>query len=165
MANVPENSLDWSPGPKQDEIIPSMLMSQAQSTEIYSIFSKAQKRCIIYLVAFAASFSTLSSFIYFPAINTLANSLSTSVGKINLTITSYMVVSAIIPSLVGDAADVSGRRPMFLFTLAMYFSANIGLAVQRSFSTLLILRMVQSAGISGKDIAKLRVTKWETVAE
>lgn len=131
-------------------LTPGDLESQAQARDVYSVFSKSQKRCVVFLVAFAASFSTLSSFIYFPAITPLANSLHTTLGKINLSITSYMIVSAVIPSIVGNAADTSGRRPLFLLTLAMYFVANISLAVQNSFPALLVLRMLQSAGISGK---------------
>lgn len=129
---------------------PGDLESLAQSRDVYSVFSKSQKRCVVFLVAFAGSFSTLSSFIYFPAITPLADSLHTTIGKINLSVTSYMIVSAVIPSIVGNAADTSGRRPLFLLTLATYFVANIGLAVQSSFPALLMLRMLQSAGISGK---------------
>lgn len=129
---------------------PDDTQSQAQSRDLYSAFSMSQKRCVIFLVAFAASFSTLSSFIYFPAITPLADSLHTTLGKINLSVTSYMIVSAVIPSIVGNAADTCGRRPLFLLTLTIYFFANIGLAVQNSFPALLALRMLQSAGISGK---------------
>lgn len=115
----------------------------------YSVFTRVQKRCILLLVSFAASFSTLSSFIFFPAITPLAHSLRTTVGKINLSVTSYMIVSATIPSIAGNIADFSGRRPSFLLALTVYLIANIGLAVQTSFPALLLLRMLQSAGISG----------------
>lgn len=131
-------------------LVASKVENQVQPQDDYSIFSKSQKRCIIFLIAFGASFSTLSSFIYFPAITPLADDMHVSIGKINLTITSYMIVSAIFPSIVGDAADTSGRRPLFLLTLTIYFLANVGLAVQKSFPALLLLRMMQSAGISGK---------------
>lgn len=123
-----------------------------QPRSAYSVFTRAQKRCILFLISFAASFSTLSSFIFFPAITPLAHSLRTTVGKINLSVTSYMIVSAIIPSIAGNIADFSGRRPSFLFALLVYIMANIGLAVQTSFPALLLLRMLQSAGISGTSI-------------
>lgn len=116
----------------------------------YSVFTRSQKRSILFLVCFAATFSTLSSFIFFPAITPLAKSLHTTVGKINLSVTSYMIMSAITPSLIGNAADISGRRPLFLVSLTTYFVANIGLAVQGSFPALSLLRMLQSAGISGR---------------
>ncbi|KAK0101615.1 hypothetical protein ONS95_006778 [Cadophora gregata] len=115
----------------------------------FSVFSKGQKRIIVGLVALAAWFSTLSSFIYYPAIPLIAKDLSLSIAQINMSITTYMAVSAIAPSITGDASDIYGRRPLYLFTLGLYLIANIGLACQSTFAGLLLLRMLQSAGISG----------------
>ncbi|KAL9576057.1 MAG: hypothetical protein Q9212_007422 [Teloschistes hypoglaucus] len=115
----------------------------------YTNFTKTQKRWIIGLVAFAGMFSPLSSFIYYPAIHTIALDLGVTITLVNLTITSYMVVSGITPALVGGLADSVGRRPIYLATFLVYFVANVGLAVQRSYPALLVLRMLQSAGGSG----------------
>lgn len=60
-----------------------------------------------------------------------------------------MVVSGVVPSLIGTAADTLGRRPIYVPALTIYLVANIGLAAQRSFPALLVLRMLQSAGSSG----------------
>ena len=115
----------------------------------YTTFSKAQKRWVVLIVAFAGMFSPLSSFIYYPATNALASGLRTSVEAINLSITSYMIVSGVLPSILGDAADRMGRRPVYLFAFVVYFFANLGLALQDSFPALLVLRMLQSMGSSG----------------
>ena len=115
----------------------------------YSLFSKSERWMIVALIAFAGWFSTLSSFIYYPAIPIIADDLHSSIGTIDLTVTSYLVVSAIAPAIVGDAADTFGRRPLYAVTLALYVVANVGIALQRSAIALLFLRMLQSAGISG----------------
>ena len=115
----------------------------------YTTFSKVSKRWIVLIVAFAGMFSPLSSFIYYPAINALASGLQTSVESINLSITSYMIVSGILPSILGNAADQIGRRPVYVVAFVVYFIANVGLAIQNSFPALLVLRMIQSAGSSG----------------
>lgn len=60
-----------------------------------------------------------------------------------------MVVSGVVPSLIGTAADTLGRRLIYVLALTIYLVANIGLAAQRSFPALLVLRMLQSAGSSG----------------
>jgi MFS family permease len=60
-----------------------------------------------------------------------------------------MIVSGITPSVLGDAADQVGRRPIYIFAFVVYFAANIGLALQDSYPALLVLRMVQSVGSSG----------------
>jgi hypothetical protein len=118
----------------------------------YSIFSKTQKRWIVFLAAFAGMFSPLSSFIYYPAIHQLATDLHTTIEAINLSITTYMIVSGITPSILGDAADQIGRRPIYVFAFVVYFAANVGLALQNSYPALLVLRMVQSVGSSGDHI-------------
>ena len=115
----------------------------------YSIFSPWQKNCIISLAAIAGWFSSMSSFIYFPAIPFLAPDLHVDIQRVNLTVTAYLIMSGIFPSIIGDAADRFGRRPLFLVALAIYIVANIGLALQSHFALLFFFRMLQSAGISG----------------
>lgn len=117
--------------------------------EPYSVFTTWQKRHIVCIIALAAWFSTLSSFIYYPATALIAKDLGISITDVNLSITTYMVCSAVAPSITGDASDIFGRRPLYLLTLSLYFAANIGLALESSLVGLLLLRMLQSAGISG----------------
>lgn len=93
-------------------------------------------------------FSGLSSFVYYPAITALARSLHVSIESINLTITAYLVVSGLAPSILGDMADHIGRRPISLLALTLYFSANLGLALQNNYVALVVLRCLQSAGAS-----------------
>ena len=120
-----------------------------ETTERYSVFTTGEKWCIVAMVSYAAWFSTLSSFIYYPAIHVLSQTLSVSVDKINLTVTSYMAVATIAPALVGDASDVLGRRPIYVVTLSLYLAANIAIALSKSYLALLSLRVLQALAISG----------------
>ena len=115
----------------------------------YSVFTPIQKRLIVGLVSYAAWFSTLSSFIYYPAIHQLAQTFAVSVDKINLTVTSYMAVATIAPTLVGDAADVLGRRPIYGLVLSLYTGVNIAIVLADSYAALLGLRVAQALAISG----------------
>ena len=117
--------------------------------ERYSVFTAAEKWCIIAMVSYAAWFSTLSSFIYYPAIHELSHVFSVTVNKINLTVTSYMAVATIAPTLVGDAADVLGRRPVYMIALSLYIGANTAIVLANSYSALLSLRVLQALAISG----------------
>lgn len=121
----------------------------AEEIEKYSVFTTAEKRCIIAMVSYAAWFSTLSSFIYYPAIHELSQVFSVSVNKINLTVTSYMAVATIAPTLVGDAADVLGRRPVYMIALSLYIAADMAIVLANSYSALLGLRVLQALAISG----------------
>ncbi|KAF2802420.1 major facilitator superfamily transporter [Mytilinidion resinicola] len=128
---------------------PTAESSSAPATGQFAVFSKSQRWYIVALNAGAGWFSTLSSFIYYPVLSILAEDLQTSIARINFTVTSYLAISGVAPSIAGDASEMFGRRPVYLVTLSLYFCANVGIALQKSFVALLLLRMLQSAGISG----------------
>lgn len=119
------------------------------AVEPYSVFTPIEKRCIMAMVSYAAWFSTLSSFIYYPALDQLSQTLSVSIGQINLSITSYMVVATVAPTLLGDAADVLGRRPTYVVALSLYVVTNIAIALSKSYPALVGLRVLQALSISG----------------
>ena len=122
---------------------------RAEAIENYSVFTNAEKWCIVAMVSYAAWFSTLSSFIYYPAIHQLSQTFSVSVDKINLTVTSYMAVATVAPTLVGDTADVLGRRPVYMVALSLYIGANIAIVLSNTYLALLGLRVLQALAISG----------------
>jgi hypothetical protein len=57
----------------------------------YTIFPKWQRATYVYVASLAAFASPVSSTIYYPAMLTIASDLNTSLTKISLTITTYMV--------------------------------------------------------------------------
>lgn len=79
----------------------------------------------------------------------LATSMSVSTQKINITITTYIILQGISPLFIGDFADKLGRRPVYLLTFTVYVAASLGLALNtKSYAALLALRTLQSAGCS-----------------
>lgn len=61
----------------------------------------------------------------------------------------YPVVQAVVPLVLGNLADVLGRRPVYILAFCVYLCASLGLVFQRSYAALLVLGMLQSAGSSG----------------
>ena len=114
----------------------------------WSVFTRRQKILIIALVSFGGFFSPTSAAIYFPAIQTLANDFHKSTTLINFTITTYMVLQGIAPTVLGDLAESLGKRPVYLISFAIYIAANVGLACQSNYAALLVLRAMQSCGSS-----------------
>ena len=110
---------------------------------------KRQKRFIVIMIAMGSLFSPLSSNIYLPALNTLATDLDVSINSIDFTVTSFIIFQGLAPMFFGDMADVAGRRPVYIMCFTLYFFANIGLALQKNYAALLILRALQSTGSSG----------------
>ncbi|KAF4343954.1 major facilitator superfamily transporter [Fusarium beomiforme] len=112
----------------------------------YSIFDKCQKALIVLVVSVAATFSGFASNIYFPALPTIADDFNTSIELINLTVTSYLIFQGLAPSIWGPISDVKGRRIAYGCTFVVFFGACIGLAEAKNYTTLVILRCIQSTG-------------------
>lgn len=125
---------------------------KAPSEQPYSIYTGREKRWISSVASVGAMFSTLMSYIYFPAIVPMSDELGVSVSLINLTVTSYLIVAGIAPAFMGDLADQGGRRPAYILMFTLVLVSNIGLALQESYAALFVLRMVQSAGSSGMSL-------------
>ena len=51
--------------------------------------------------------------------------------------------------MVAGFSDGAGRRPAYIYCFIVYIAANIGLALQKNYAALLVLRCLQSAGSSG----------------
>ena len=80
--------------PYRLESVETEKLAEPESTptpNTYSLFTARQKRVILVAGSFAAFFSPVSSNIYFPALNTIAEDLHTSLSQINLTVTTYQV--------------------------------------------------------------------------
>ncbi|KAF2002539.1 MFS general substrate transporter [Amniculicola lignicola CBS 123094] len=139
----------------------------ASSQEIpYTIFTTAEKRFMAFVISFAALFSPLSSTIYLPALNPLANDLHVSPSKINLSITTFMIFQGLAPAFIGAFSDAEGRRPAYLLCFVIYIAANIGLALQDNYAALMVLRCVQSSGSSGTvALAGAVVADWGSPSE
>ena len=115
----------------------------------YSIFTMKQKRFIVAMAAWGGFFSAVSANIYFPALNTLSAEFNVSSTLINLTLTTYTICQGLAPTMVGDLADMAGRRPAYIICFIVYIGANIGLALCNNYASLLVLRCLQSTGSSG----------------
>ncbi|KAI1160479.1 chloramphenicol resistance protein [Nemania serpens] len=124
-------------------------LSRVSSGPPYSVFSPGMKRWIVGMNCVAAFMSPITANIYFPALPTLARDLGVGLDQINITLTTYMILQALAPTIFGDFGDVAGRRPAFIIAFIIYLGANIGLALQRNYAALLVLRMLQSGGSSG----------------
>lgn len=115
----------------------------------YTVFTADERRLITVIMGMSMFFSPMTANIYFPVMPALASALDVSVQKINLTITTYVILQGISPLFIGDLADRVGRRPVYFLTFLVYISASLGLALNKtSYAALLALRTLQSAGCS-----------------
>ncbi|KAF8516742.1 major facilitator superfamily domain-containing protein [Hysterangium stoloniferum] len=115
---------------------------------VFSIFSLGEKWAIIALASVAGLFSTFTANSYFPAIQAIADAFHTSVERINITVTIYMVFQGISPMLWGTLSDRFGRRPLFIICLALLSVSCVGIALTptNAYWLLLVLRCFQAMG-------------------
>lgn len=86
--------------PKSDAVLEETGISSEEPSNDnveYSVFTESQKQFIVFIASWAGFFSPVSSQIYYPALNSLAQDLNVSHSLINLTLTSYMVKSLSSP--------------------------------------------------------------------
>ncbi|KAI8188388.1 Itaconate transport protein [Colletotrichum sp. SAR 10_75] len=119
---------------------------EADDDEPYHVFPKRQKWLVIVIIATAGLFSGLSSNIYNPSLDAVAQDLKVSSSQVSLTITSYLIMQAVSPLLWGPMSDTLGRRPTYIASFAVYIGANVALSFSPNYPVLLIFRGVQAAG-------------------
>jgi MFS family permease len=57
-----------------------------------------------------------------------------------------MILQGLAPTVMGDLADMAGRRPVYFLCFVIYIAACIGIASCQNYVSLLVLRCLQSAG-------------------
>ncbi|KAI8631142.1 MFS general substrate transporter [Xylariaceae sp. FL1651] len=130
---IPENPEDSSQCSQGDETPRSPSLDEKEpprspkSEECYHIFTPRQKWNLVVVIGVAGLFSGLSSNIYFPAEERIAN-------------------VSISPVFWGALADVIGRRPIYIASFTVYIASNIVLSFSPNFAVLLFFRGLQSAG-------------------
>jgi MFS family permease len=115
----------------------------------YSALSERQRAWLLAFASLAAGISPASSTTYYPAVTSLARDLQVSVSLINLTISTYQIFQGLAPSVTAAFSDRFGRRPAYLICFVINLGANLGLALQNDYTSLMVLRCLQSSGSSG----------------
>jgi MFS transporter, DHA1 family, multidrug resistance protein len=96
-----------------------------------------------------AGIAALSLNIFLPSLPAMARSFGVDELLINLVVSGYLAMTAIIQVLVGPISDRFGRRPVLLWSIAIFVLASIGAALATDFALFLACRLVQAAIASG----------------
>lgn len=114
----------------------------------HSRFGPREKFVLVLVCASTGFFSTIAGAIYYPALNTIEGQFHISTELVNVSIVLYFLFQGLSPTLMGGLADSFGRRPVVLWSVALYMAACIGIACSKTYAQILVLRCLQSAGIS-----------------
>ncbi|KAL4747821.1 hypothetical protein BDW72DRAFT_196389 [Aspergillus terricola var. indicus] len=126
----------------------SVSATVAAVSEPYCVTSTHEKIFIISLTSIAMVITMIATNIVLPVLPILQAEYGVTTTQMNLLVTVFSLVQGITPALMSSLSDLQGRRIAWMFTLALYTAANIGLAAQDSYIALIVLRCLQSLGSS-----------------
>lgn len=106
--------------------------------------TKSKAMLILYIVCFSAFFASLSQNIYSPIIPIIKESFHVSVTLVNLSVSVFMIVTAIMQIILGAIIDFKGARYVLLAGILATAAASFGCAVTTDFTLFLIFRIVQA---------------------
>lgn len=109
--------------------------------------SHSPPRLSTLIVLTAVSVLTLNMFL--PSLPTMTRAMDTGAGLMALSVSGYMLVSAVLQIFLGPVSDRLGRRPVMLFGMAVYVLASIGCTLAQDITTFLIFRMAQGVVVVG----------------
>ncbi|WP_125570721.1 multidrug effflux MFS transporter [Lacticaseibacillus songhuajiangensis] len=100
----------------------------------------------VLIIIVLVGFPQLSESIFTPVLPALSRALRVSAQSSQLTMSTYFIGFAVGVLFWGRLSDQIGRRPAFLWGLAIYLLGNLGLLLAPHFGLLLAARILQAFG-------------------
>ena len=90
-----------------------------------------------------AGISALNISIFLPSLNHMAVYFGTDYAVMQLSVSAYLAVTAVLQVIIGPISDKYGRRPVILWTMAVFVLATVGAMLAPSIEVFLAFRMLQ----------------------
>ncbi len=91
-----------------------------------------------------AGISALNMSIFLPSLSAMAKDFETSYAVMQLSLSGYLAVTALLQIAIGPISDRYGRRPVILWAMAIFTVATIGAMLAPSIEIFLGFRMLQA---------------------
>ena len=108
-----------------------------------------RRKQYFFIILILGALSTISPFsidMYLPGFPAIAQSLGTSLDKVGLSLTSYLVGISIGQLIYGPLLDRYGRKKPVYVGLIIYIIASLGCALTASVHALIFMRFLQAIG-------------------
>lgn len=96
-----------------------------------------------------AGLAALSLNIFLPSLPTMARHFGVEYHAMQLSVSLYLAMTAVLQIFIGPISDRYGRRPVMLVTTAIFVLVSIGAAVAPTFGIFLACRLIQAVIASG----------------
>ncbi len=115
-----------------------------------------------------ASISALNMNIFLPSLPGMAAYFDAEYGFMQLAISAYLGITAVLQLIIGPLSDRFGRRPVLLGGLTIFLLATIGCIFSPNVGVFLFFRMIQGAVAAGmvlsRAIVRDMVEPWEAAS-
>ena len=111
---------------------------------------------VMTLVALSAM-SALAMNVFLPSLPAMAAYFDTSYSVMQLSVSLYLGVTAVLQLVIGTVSDRYGRRPVLLVSLVVFLLATLGTMLAPSAEIFLVFRMMQGAIISAIALSRAAI--------
>ena len=101
-----------------------------------------------------ACVSALSMTMFLPSLPEITEHFKSDYRLMQLSVSSYLFVTAILQVVIGPLADRYGRRPVMLWSLALFVLATIGCVLSPTAEVFLAFRMAQAVIATGMVLSR-----------
>lgn len=108
----------------------------------------------IITLIFLMAGSMLSLNMFLPSLNQMASEFGVSYAVMNLSLSGYLAVTAVLQVIFGPLSDRYGRRPVLLGSAAVFVIASVGCVLVTNIWAFLALRIFQGAIIAGSALSR-----------
>ncbi len=96
-----------------------------------------------------AGISALNMSIFLPSLNAMTGYFETDYATMQLALSGYLAMTAVLQILIGPVSDKIGRRPVILGAMALFVVASLGTYLATSITVFLFFRMLQASVATG----------------
>ncbi len=96
-----------------------------------------------------AGLAALSLNVFLPSLPSMARHFGVEYHLMQLSVSLYLAMTAVLQLVVGPVSDRFGRRRVMLASIAVFIAATLGTVLAPNFTTFLICRMLQAAIATG----------------
>ena len=126
------------------------------------LFDRTSPPHVLTLVLMAG-LSALTMNIYLPSLPGMAEDFGAPYHLMQMSVSLYLALSALLQIVVGPLSDLYGRRPVMLWSGAVFLIATLGTILAPDVTVFLICRMLQASIVTGMVLSRTVVR--DTVPE
>ncbi len=91
---------------------------------------------------------------FLPSLPNMAQAYSITYAQASLSISVFMMITAVLQVVIGPLSDLYGRRPVLLWSLLIFTLASLGTALAPDFTSFMAFRVLQSSVIAGNVLSR-----------